>query len=262
MSGSKNPNPRNADGLLARHDRTAWLKGGEHRCLLPPRTPVGRVWRIVLLGPPGVGKGTQADLLCERLGTCHLSTGDVLYTARCCPERDLSPAMQNALEFLKRGETVPDETILNLVGERLRCLNCSGGFLLDGFPRTVAQAKALEQLLESNRIKLTAVFNYVLPVEQIVARISGRRTCPNCQTVYHLATHPPKVLNTCDRCGGSLFQREEERPAAVKMRMETYEHFIRPLISFYQERGLLINIPAAGTPEDIYERTRKAVTTD
>jgi len=244
---------------LTRHDRTAWLKGGGHRCLLPPRTPVGRVWRIVLLGAPGVGKGTQADLLCERLGTCHLSTGDVFHTARCCPERDLSPAMQNALDFLQRGETVPDETILNLVGERLRCLNCSGGFLLDGFPRTVAQAKALEQLLESNSIKLTAVFNYVLPVEKIVARISGRRTCSKCKSVYHIATHPPKVSEVCDQCGGGLFQHEDDRPASVKVRMEAYEHAAQPLINFFKERGQLINILAEGTPEEIYERTRKAV---
>jgi adenylate kinase len=262
MSSVKTPNPKDAAGLLPKHDRTAWLKGGGHRCLLPPRTPVGRVWRIVLLGAPGVGKDAQADLLCERLGTCHLSTGDIFRIARCSAESQLSPAMHNALEYLKRGESVSDEAVLNLVGERLRCLNCPGGFLLDGFPRTVAQAKALEQFLDSNAIKLTAVFNYVLPLEQIVARISGRRTCSNCKTVYHTATHPPTVADVCGQCGGSLFQREDERPAAVKLRLETYEHFSRPLISFYQERGLLINIPADGTPEEVYERTRKVMPPD
>lgn len=258
MSGAKTQNSKSAAGLFAKHNRTAWLRGGGHHCLMPPHTPVGRVWRIVLLGAPGVGKGTQADLLCDRIGTCHLSTSDVFHTARSYPEHELSPAMHNALDFMKRGEPIPDETILNLVGERLRCLNCSGGFLLDGFPRTVAQAKALEQLLESNSINLTAVFNYVLSVEQIVARISGRRTCSSCKAAYHVALHPPKVSEACDECGGGLFQHENDRPAAVKARIEAYEHSVKPLINFYQERGVLINILAEGTPEEIYERTRKA----
>lgn len=244
--------------VLPKHDRTAWLKGGKHSCLMPPRTPLGQASRIILLGAPGVGKGTQAELLCERLGTCHLSTGDVFRAAKCCGEDDLSPAMHNALDYMKRGDLVPDETVLNMVGERLRCLNCSGGFLLDGFPRTVAQAKALEQLLESHHIKLTAVFNYDLPIERIVARISGRRTCTSCKAVYHLTTRPPKAADTCDQCDGKLFQREDDRPEAVKVRMEAYENSTRPLIEFYQQRGLLITIEAEGSPEEIYKRTLQA----
>jgi adenylate kinase len=145
-----------------------------------------------------------------------------------------------------------------MVGERLRCLNCSGGFLLDGFPRTVAQAKALEQLLESHGIKLTAVFNYDLPIEKIVSRISGRRTCSQCKAVYHTTTRPSKVEGVCDQCGGKLFQREDDRPAAVKVRMEAYQNSTKPLIDFYRERELLITIDAEGTPEEIYERTRLA----
>lgn len=241
-----------------KHDRTAWLKGGEHRCLMPPRTPDGRVWRVILLGAPGVGKGTQAELLCERLGSCHLSTGDVFRAAKCACEAELSPAMENALDYMKRGELVPDETVLNMVGERLRCLQCSGGFLLDGFPRTVAQAKALEQLLDSHGIKLTAVFNYDLPIEKIVARISGRRTCTDCKAVYHLASRPPKTADRCDNCGGKLFQREDDRPEAVKVRMEAYENSTRPLIDFYRSRKLLVTIPAEGSPEEIYQRTMQA----
>ncbi|HEX7571133.1 MAG TPA: nucleoside monophosphate kinase [Verrucomicrobiae bacterium] len=166
MSSNRLFPDRAAGGTIARHDRTAWLKGGQHHCLLPPRTPPGKVRRIILLGAPGVGKDAQAGLLCERLGTCHLSVGDVFSAARSCNESDLSPATQNALDHLKRGDPVPDETVLNLVGERLRCLNCAGGFVLDGFPRTVAQAKALEQLLESHGIQLTAVINYELPSDR------------------------------------------------------------------------------------------------
>jgi adenylate kinase len=247
-----------AVGIITKSDRTAWLKGGQHHCLMPPRKPLGKAWRIILLGAPGVGKGTQAELLCERLGCCHLSTGDVFRAAKCSAGDDLTPAMQNALDYMKRGELVPDETVLNMVGERLRCLNCSGGFLLDGFPRTVAQAKALEQLLESHDIELSAVFDFELPIEQIVARISGRRTCADCKAVYHITSRPPKVADVCDQCGGKLFQREDDRPEAVKVRMEAYHHSTKPLIDFYQQRGLLITIAAEGTPEEIYKRTRLA----
>lgn len=256
---SNNSNTSNTDStVLAKHDRTAWLKGGNHRCLMPPRSPAGRVWRIVLLGAPGVGKGTQAELLCDRLGACHLSTGDVFRAAKCACENELSPAMQNALDYMKRGELVPDETVLNMVGERLRCLQCSGGFLLDGFPRTVAQAKALEQLLESQDIQLTAVFNYDLPINQIVSRISGRRTCSSCKAVYHLSSRPPKTADLCDLCGGKLFQREDDRAEAVKIRMEAYQNSTKPLVNFYQRRKLLVTISAEGSPEEIYERTLQA----
>jgi adenylate kinase len=255
MSKSQFTTLENANALSIKPDRAAWLKGGTFQCSTPPHKPVGRTWRIILLGAPGVGKGTQAELLCERLGACHLSTGDVFRAAKCACEDELSPAMQNALDYMKRGELVPDETVLNMVGERLRCLQCSGGFLLDGFPRTVAQAKALEQLLDNHGIKLTAVLNYDLPIEQIVARISGRRTCANCKAVYHLASKPPKAADLCDNCGGKLFQREDDRPEAVKVRMEAYENSTRPLIQFYKSRKLLRTIPAEGAPEEIYQRT-------
>jgi len=247
--------------VLIKHDRTAWLKGGSFRCQMPPKTPVGKPVRIILLGAPGVGKCTQAEFICDRLGPCHLSTGDVFRAAKKCScEAELTPAMANALDYMKRGDLVPDETVLNMVGERLRCLECTGGFLLDGFPRTVAQAKALEQLLESHNIQLSAVINYDLPIEQIVARISGRRTCSSCKAVYHVSTMPPKVENVCDHCGASLFQREDDRPEAVKVRMEAYESSTRPLIKFYEDRGLLVNIKASGTPEEIFKRTLKVLT--
>ena len=247
--------PPNRSEAPAKPDRTAWLRGGDQRCFMPPRKPHGKAWRIVLLGAPGVGKGTQADLLGERLGTCHLSTGDVFRAAKCLGEESLSPAMRNALDYMKRGDLVPDETVLNLVGERLHCLNCSGGFLLDGFPRTVAQAKALEQLLESHSIRLSAVFNYVLPPEEIAFRISGRRTCPDCKTVYHLTTRPSKFGDRCDLCGAKLFQREDDRPEAAKVRMEAHQKSAAPLIEFYRQRELLVTIPTEGTPEQICQRT-------
>jgi adenylate kinase len=203
-----------------------------------------------------VGKGTQAELLSERLACCHLSTGDVFRTAKCLDEASQSPAIKSALACMKRGELVPDDTVLGLIRERLRCLHCSGGFLLDGFPRTVAQAGALEELLKREKVPLTAVFNYEMPLETIVARISGRRVCAQCKAVFHMQTRRPKVEGVCDQCGGALIQREDDRPESVKVRMKAYEDSTRPLIEFYQQRRLLINIAAEGSPEEVYRRTR------
>ncbi len=245
-----------ATGMMPKPDRTAWLKGGAAVCETPPRKPLGKAWRIVLLGAPGIGKGTQADLLCERLGTCHLSTGDVFRTAKCLTEQEQTSSMKEALKFMRQGALVPDETVLGLIRDRLRCLNCSGGFLLDGFPRTVAQAKALEKIMANENVQLTSVLNYELPIARVVTRISGRRTCAGCKAVYHIATMPPKIADVCDRCGGSLFQREDDRPESVEVRMKAYEENIRPLINFYQQRGLLMSISAEGSPEEIYHRTR------
>ena len=243
-------------GLMPKHDRTAWLKGGNAQCSMPPRKPLGKPWHLVLLGVPGVGKGTQAELLSERLACCHLSTGDIFRAAKCFDEKDQSPAIQSALSYMKRGDLVPDKTVLELVRERPRCLRCSGGFLLDGFPRTVAQAEALEELLKKEEIGLTAVFNYELPLDKIVARISGRRVCSKCKAVFHVETRWPQVEGVCDECGGTLVQREDDRPEAVETRMKAYEQSTQPLIEFYQKRGLLINIEADGSPEEIYKRTR------
>jgi adenylate kinase len=126
--------------MMINHERTAWLKGGEAQCLTPPRK-IRRAWRLVLLGAPGVGKGTQAELLCEGLGTCHLSTGDVFRAAKKLGDGQRTPALEAALQFMRSGVLVPDKAVLDMVGERLRCLHCSGGFLLDGFPRTVARRR-------------------------------------------------------------------------------------------------------------------------
>ena len=154
---------------LPKPARTAWLKGGAALCEQPPRTPAGEAWRIILLGAPGIGKGTQAELLCERLCTCHLSTGDIFRTAKCLQEQEQTLSMKDALRYMRQGALVPDETVLGLIRDRLRCLRCAGGFLLDGFPRTVPQAEALEQILQAQNVPLTAVLNYELPIERIVA---------------------------------------------------------------------------------------------
>ena len=240
------------------HDRTAWLRGGESVCQQPPRIPPDGAWRIVLLGAPGVGKGTQAEKICHYLGTCHLSTGDVFREAKCGDENCPTGAMREALGFMRRGELVPDATVLGLVGERQRCLRCTGGFLLDGFPRTVAQAEALEELLNQARISLDIVLNYRLPLEKIVARVSGRRTCVRCKAVFHIATRPPRYAGICDHCNGGLLQREDDRPEAVTARMKVYEANINPLVEFYRRRRSLVNISAEGSAEEIFQYTREA----
>lgn len=244
--------------MSEKNDRGNWIKGGRNNCSVPPKArPHPK--RLVLLGAPGVGKGTQAELLCDGLGTCQLSTGDIFRAAKCLPEAERSPALTEALGYMKRGELVPDTTVLDLLRERTRCLNCGGGFLLDGFPRTVAQAEALSELLDQEQIKLDAVVNYDLPIETIVNRLSGRRTCGNCKAVFHVTTRPPKVAETCDHCGGKLLLREDDRPEAVRVRMEAYETSTKPLIDFYGRRGLLVTLSADGRPQEIYQRTLAAL---
>jgi adenylate kinase len=206
-----------------------------------------------------VGKGTQAELLSERLGACHLSTGDIFRAAKGMQACDRTPALSQAVDFMRRGELVPDETVLGIVAERLNCLRCEGGFLLDGFPRTVAQATALEQLLAGQELSLDAVVSYELPLEKVVARLAGRRTCSVCKAVYHVETRPPKVPGVCDHCGGALIQREDDRPESIRVRMEAYERSTAPLAQFYRDRNLLVSVDAEGTPEQIFERTLQAL---
>jgi adenylate kinase len=240
--------------MLMKSDRAAWLKGGKAQCNFTPN-PQAKPCRLVLLGAPGVGKGTQAELLSQRLGACQLSTGDISRNAKTLCESERTPAITAALDYMKRGDLVPDDTVLSLLAERAGCMRCGGGFLLDGFPRTVAQAEALDKLLAGQNVKLEAVLSYDLPIEKIVARLSGRRTCPKCKAVYHIEGRPPKVAGKCDHCGTEIIQREDDRPESVRVRMEAYETSTAPLADFYRRKGLLVSVEAEGTPEQIFERT-------
>ena len=224
--------------MATKCDRAAWLKGPAFQCDVQP-AKVARPYRLVLLSAPGVGKGTQAELLSQRLGACHLSTGDIFRAAKSLTTAERSPAMTAALDYMKRGDLVPDTTVLDIVRERVACLRCDGGFLLDGFPRTVAQADALQQILTGEKIKLDAVISYELPLDEIVARLSGRRTCTKCKAVFHVTTLPSKQEGICDKCGGALIQREDDRPESVRVRMEVYEKSTAPLAEFYRQRNLL-----------------------
>lgn len=236
-------------------DRPAWLVDPDAANCAPAAVAGPRPLRLVLLGAPGVGKGTQASLLAERLGPCHLSTGDVFRAARTLDACERTPALNAAIGAMQRGELVDDETVMRMVRERTRCLRCGGGFLLDGFPRTLAQAYALEALLEAECVRLDAVISYELPLERVVARIAGRRVCPGCKAVFHLQAQPPRRLGYCDHCGATLVQREDDHPRAVRVRMKAYQRATAPLALHYAHQGLLRQVAADGTPEEVYAHT-------
>ena len=163
--------------------------------------------------------------------------------------------MKAATEYMRSGALVPDATVWEMVRERSGCLHCGGGFILDGFPRTLGQAESLKQLMEDEGLSLSAVVNYDLPASEIVARLSGRRTCELCRTVFHVTERPPKVEGVCDRCQGKLFQREDDRPESIKVRLEAYDRSTAPLIEFYQNLGVLMRVDASGSPDEICAKT-------
>jgi len=230
----------------------AWLYGKECVCSEPkPARPL----HFVLLGAPGVGKGTQAEYLSEKYKAVQLSTGDVFRAAKSTAEDALSAAMQAAMAAMKAGKLVSDDTVISMVRERGACLASDYGFLLDGFPRTVEQAKALEDILGGLGIKLDAVLNYALPTEEVVKRLSGRRTCKQCKATAHIIFSPPKVEGVCDKCGGELFQREDDQPESIRVRLGAYEESTAPLAAYYEAQGLLITITADGAPKEVFAAT-------
>jgi adenylate kinase len=240
--------------LHVKNDRAAWIKGPAAQCSIPPEGG-GRPWRLVLLGPPGVGKGTQAELLSKWLGACHLSTGDIFRQAGKSCDCKPSPAMAAAIKHMKAGKLVPDSTAWEVVRERHGCLTCCGGFVLDGFPRTISQAEALQQQIKEDNLTLDGVLSFELPLVQIIARLAGRRTCEKCKAVFHTRERPPQVAEVCDDCGGRLIQRDDDRPEAIAVRMVEYEKCTRPLIEYYEQVGLLVRISAEGSPEEVFARS-------
>jgi adenylate kinase len=238
-------------------DRPGWFHGTDVKCCCEQHEKKpARPYRLVLLGGPGVGKGTQAALLSDRLKACQLSTGDLFRAAKSAAQNDeMSPAMADAMGYMERGELVPDGTVIDLVRERASCLGCDMGFMLDGFPRTVAQAEALEKMLHAEGITLDAVVNFEVPMETLVERLSGRRTCRNCKATFHVQTKPPAKEGVCDECGGELYQREDDQPDSIRVRLQAYQDSTAPLAGFYRERGLLCTVSAEGTPNEVFERT-------
>lgn len=243
-------------------DHSAWLYGPEALCRVGPRPQVNDPRRLVLLGPPGAGKGTLAANLQEAFGTCPLSTGDILRAAPTQPgaAQIQTPAMRAALDAMRRGELVPDKLMLDLVRERIGCLRCRGGFVLDGFPRTRTQAEALEEMLHAQDVQLDAVICLEVPTEVVVERVSGRRNCPVCGALYHLKFRPPRHRGICDLCQVGLVQREDDRDEAIRAQIAAYEHAAGEILAFYEERRLLVRVRADGTPLEARDHVLDALT--
>lgn len=213
------------------------------------------VRRVVLLGPPGAGKGTQAKLLQDEFGAVQISTGDILRKAVA----DQTPLGNQAVGFINSGALVPDSVIVNLVAERLQEQDSAKGFLLDGFPRTIAQAESLDEILKKMGLGLNCVLSVEVPEEIIVERLAGRRTCRNCGALCHVAFDPPKTAGVCDRCGGELFQRDDDQEQTIAKRLVVYERQTAPLVNYYRQRGLLRTIDGVGEIDQIRARVIAAL---
>ncbi len=204
--------------------------------------------KIILLGPPGAGKGTQAKRLVEKTGLLHLSTGDILRD-EVARGTDLG---KQAKEYMDRGDLVPDDLIIGMIRGRIEGAD---GFILDGFPRTVAQAEALEKITP-----IDLVINIDLSREEVIRRLSSRRVCRGCGRIYNLISNPPKVEGRCDACGGELYQRDDDRPEVIENRYDVYTASTAPLIEFYKERGLLTQVDGKASPEEIFSRIMSLIT--
>jgi adenylate kinase len=211
--------------------------------------------RLVMLGPPAAGKGTQARLLAERLKVPQVASGDLLRDA----VRRRTPLGTQAKSYMDRGNLVPDDLVLQLIEERLQKADAQAGFILDGFPRTVAQAEALKKRLDIRGPVLDKVIAIIVPDEDVVKRISGRRTCRNCGAMYHTIFDPPRNVNVCNVCNGELYQRDDDAEDTVRMRIEVYKANTRPLLEHYERLGLLYRVDGVGRPDEISERILNAL---
>jgi adenylate kinase len=211
--------------------------------------------RVVLLGPPGAGKGTQAKLLQERFAACQISTGDILRKAVAEQTR----LGKEAAQYIERGALVPDDVIVGLVGERLKEKDCENGFILDGFPRTIPQAESLDAMLREMRLSLNRALLVQVPRAVIIERLAGRRSCKNCGALAHVVFSPPKKEGVCDRCGGELYQRQDDKEETVAHRLKVYEQQTAPLVDYYRRRDLLREIDGVGAVDEIRSRVMAAL---
>jgi adenylate kinase len=211
--------------------------------------------RVVLVGPPGAGKGTQAHFIASHLSIPRISTGDI-FRYNVTNHTELGA---RAKEYMDRGDLVPDEVTVAMVRDRLAEDDAQAGFLLDGFPRNVPQAETLKKILAELDVKLTVVMELVVDEDEVVRRLSGRRTCRQCQHIWHVLYDPPTVKGVCDTCGGELFQRDDDKEEVIRHRLEVYSSQTSPLIAFYADEAILVGIDATGPVEDVTSRALAAL---
>jgi adenylate kinase len=211
--------------------------------------------RLILFGPPGAGKGTQATRLVERLGIPQISTGDILREAKA----EGTPMGREASKYMDAGKLVPDEVVVGIVEERIEKDDAKAGYILDGFPRTVPQAEALQAMLEKRGEGIDRVVSLEVPEDELVARLSGRRTCPQCKAGYHVEFAPPKAEGVCDQCGSALVQRDDDRPEAVRERLRAFESQTAPVKGFYENQGRLARVEGVGEVDSVFQRLMGAV---
>lgn len=205
---------------------------------------------IILLGPPGAGKGTQAKMLVEKYGIPQISTGDIL-RANLKAQTELG---LEAKKFMDAGKLVPDEVVIGIINNRIQENDCQKGYMLDGFPRTVAQAEALDKILATQGSGIDHVVSIDVPNEELMGRLTGRRTCRSCGQGYHVMFDPPKADGVCDKCGGELYQRDDDNEATVSNRLKVYSDQTQPLIDYYNRKSLTRPINGVGEIKDIFNR--------
>ncbi|MGQ9805232.1 MAG: adenylate kinase [Chlorobiales bacterium] len=204
--------------------------------------------KVILFGMPGVGKGTQAKILAQKHGAIHLSTGDMLRSHI----QNGTPLGAMAKGYMDKGELVPDNLIIAMIEEALSSAKAKKGYVLDGFPRTVAQAESLETILWRANVPVDKAINIVVDEEEVVRRLSGRMTCPNCGAIYHKHNHPPSRENTCDSCGHvGLVQRNDDKEETVRHRLEVYHKNTEPVLQFYRNKGIIVDVDGAKSVEDV-----------
>lgn len=211
--------------------------------------------RLVLLGAPGAGKGTQAKKLIEKYGIPQISTGDLLRAAVAAG----TALGKEAKSFMDKGELVPDRVVLGMVEERLSQDDCKKGYILDGFPRNTAQAEALDKMLGALGMSLSSALSVDVPFEDLMKRLTGRRTCKACGQMFNIYSNTPKKDNTCDKCGGALFQRADDKEETIKKRLDVYSAQTAPLIDYYRKKGILSSVKGTGSIDEIFSQVCKAL---